>query len=71
MKQAAIQNQAYTRLYQMPINSTKDDVIAAVSFLSSRRYLFVEAVIFAAVGVAIPMENISSVWIHIHLLSIC
>ena len=71
MKQAAIQNQAYTRLYQMPINSTKDDVIAAVSFLSSERNLFVEAVIFAAVCVAIPMENISSVWIHIHLLSIC
>ena len=36
MKQAAIQNQAYRQLYQMPINSTKDDVIAAVSFLSSR-----------------------------------
>ena len=33
---AAIQNQAYRQLYQMPINSTKDDVIAAVSFLSSR-----------------------------------
>ncbi|MGE5633903.1 MAG: hypothetical protein ACM3VV_01600 [Deltaproteobacteria bacterium] len=35
MKQAAIQNQAYRQLYQVPINSTKDDVIAAVSFLSS------------------------------------
>ena len=36
MKQAAIQNQGYRQLYQVPINSTKDDdVIAAVSFLSS------------------------------------
>ncbi|MGZ5486504.1 MAG: hypothetical protein ACXWFB_11465 [Nitrososphaeraceae archaeon] len=35
MKQAAIQNQAYRQLYQVPINSTKDDVIAAVSSLSS------------------------------------
>ncbi len=71
MKQAAIQNQAYRQLYQVPINSTKDDVFAVVSFLFIRRYLFVESVIFAAVGVAVPMENISSVWIHIHLLSIC
>jgi hypothetical protein len=35
MKQAPIQNQAYMQLYQVPINSTKDDVIAAVSYLSS------------------------------------
>jgi hypothetical protein len=35
MKQAAIQNQTYRQLYQVPINSTKDDGIAAVSFLSS------------------------------------
>jgi hypothetical protein len=35
MKQAAIQNQAYRQFYQESINSTKDDVIAAVSFLSS------------------------------------
>jgi hypothetical protein len=35
MKQAAIQNQEYMQLYQVPINSTKDDVVAAVSFLSS------------------------------------
>ena len=66
MKQAAIQNQAYRQPYKVPINSTKDDVIAVVS----RRYLFVEAVIFAA-GVAIQVENISSMWIHIHLLTIC
>ncbi|HEX2407344.1 MAG TPA: hypothetical protein VHJ38_09070 [Nitrososphaeraceae archaeon] len=36
MKQAAIPNQAYRQLYQILINSTKDDdVIAAVSSLSS------------------------------------
>ena len=34
MKQAVIQNQTYRQLYQVPINSTKDDVISAVSFLS-------------------------------------